>query len=1030
MISPDDPIEPPDRTDDEFDFTALDELDAIAAYIGHDKPKPNSHTDELDELIQRVKDIAHEAQFPVAADLHQPVSPPLLINEYELLGKLGCGGMGTVFKARHCRLDRFVALKILSSHRFHRADSVNRFRNEVRAAGRLNHPNIVAALDAGEYDGFCYLAMELVEGADLSAIVRHHGPLPQSDACEIIRQAATGLSESYAQDIVHRDIKPSNLMLTRDRTGEPIIKILDMGLALMIDAVAEGEQLTATGQLMGTVDFMAPEQCDDSHGVDIRADIYALGATLHCLLTGVPPHNHPSQDSMVKRLLTITSKPAPLVSELRTDLSDDLVELVAQLLSNDPDNRPATPGEVIRRIQPLCNGHQLQALLAALPDVELEPLEKADRALTHWASETINSQPSHQFLTSSGSSKEISHNTEPVETSAGSATIGQPERSTRRSWKSVAISLFVLGVSLTAAGWWQNINTPEREPASPSPGSHRASTEESTAGSSLDSTASPKLTPQPRSAFDAPAGLVAYWPLDDSHENAFRDRSGNGLDGVPTVPSSELSGSSAPMIGTRLSAQLRSPAPLALIPHHASFDTEELTVSFWLKTPRAKLTENIKLIQKRSESAGFAISLLSTDSSQAGRVIVNLFSDDQHIPAIRSRRMIADGSWHHLAFTLSPSQSSIFVDGVIDTTADTPHAILSNSDQMIVGSINGTTTKGMIDEICIFSRAMGVEEIRGLSQWRTSPLPLLAPQSAAQTRKIQTAWSHHCNLPQEYVNSLGMKLRLIPPGEFGMGSTQDEIDELASWDKRETKRDDYQAEAPLHRVRISQPFYLGTMEVTRGQYQAVTGKRPSHHANNDPSSNNFDPESMPIESVSWFDAAAFCNALSQAEGLSPSYEIREEVVWPIPNSTGYRLPTEAQWEYCCRAGTETPWSHPVDEFEQFDWSISATKRPQPTGSLKPNPFGLYDMHGNVFEWCQDWYAADYYAELDANVTLDPQGPPTGTRRVYRGGSYWQRRTISRSACRGNHFPAFTHKEHGMRVLLPVSAQIAPLVDHQ
>ncbi|MBI2479966.1 MAG: serine/threonine protein kinase [Planctomycetia bacterium] len=205
------------------------------------------------------------------------------LREYQLLERLGRGGMGTVYKALHTRLKRVVAVKVLPADRLNDPAAVARFQREMEAVGKLDHPNIVRATDAGEVDGIHFLVMEYVLGLDVSDLVRRAGPLPIAEACEIARQAAVGLQNAHEHGLVHRDIKPSNLMLTAD--GQ--IKILDLGLARLHDS-QQGD-LTSASQMMGTIDYMAPEQTSASRDVDIRADIFSLGATLYKLLCGQAP---------------------------------------------------------------------------------------------------------------------------------------------------------------------------------------------------------------------------------------------------------------------------------------------------------------------------------------------------------------------------------------------------------------------------------------------------------------------------------------------------------------------------------------------------------------------------------------------------------------------------------------------------------------------------------------------------------------------------------------------------------------------
>ncbi len=242
---------------------------------------------------------------PLGAAGISPEIPAALADHprYHILGVLGTGGMGTVFQARHLLMDREVALKVVNRVLVDSPTLVERFRREVKSAGRLNHPNIVTAHDADEAGGWHFLVMEYVPGISLAHLVGEHGPLPVTEACDYARQAALGLEHAYECGMVHRDIKPQNLMLTP--AGQ--VKILDFGLSRLGDGVAAGPQsagltapggnptglgaasLTQAGCVMGTPDYIAPEQVRDAHAADIRADIYSLGCTLYHLLAGQPP---------------------------------------------------------------------------------------------------------------------------------------------------------------------------------------------------------------------------------------------------------------------------------------------------------------------------------------------------------------------------------------------------------------------------------------------------------------------------------------------------------------------------------------------------------------------------------------------------------------------------------------------------------------------------------------------------------------------------------------------------------------------
>lgn len=310
--------------------------------------------------------LAAASQLPDAITLESApelstATPPVSLRDYRILEKIGEGGMGAVYKALHTRLDRVVALKALPLERTRDEQSISRFAREMKAVGKLDHPNIVRAMDAGDHEGQHYLAMEFVQGVDLSQLVRSTGQLPIAEACEIIRQAAEGLQHAHEHGLVHRDIKPGNIMLTDH--GQ--VKILDLGLALLSAQAGDAKrELTTTGQIMGTLDYMAPEQGGNTHGVDIRADLYALGATLYKLLTGDAPFAGEKYNSPMQKLMALATEKVPDIRDRRSDVPRDLAVIIERLLAKSPADRFATPAELSEAMLPFCEAVDLPALAA------------------------------------------------------------------------------------------------------------------------------------------------------------------------------------------------------------------------------------------------------------------------------------------------------------------------------------------------------------------------------------------------------------------------------------------------------------------------------------------------------------------------------------------------------------------------------------------------------------------------------------------------------------------------------------------
>jgi len=298
------------------------------------------------------------------------------LGDYRLIRKLGSGGMGTVYEAVHARLEKQVAVKVLASNRLKDADSVARFEREMKAVGKLNHPNIIQAFDAREENGTHFLVLEFIDGADLGEVSKDRGKIPVADACEMIRQAAAGLQNAHEHGLVHRDIKPSNLLLALSRNSDgqvsnAVVKVLDLGLALL-SGEGHGEELTSTGQVMGTLDYIAPEQIQDTHKVDIRADLYALGCTLYKLLSGKAPFA--DSRGAIKKMRAHADLEAPDIKTIRPDIPDGLAEVVHKLLTKSPSERFDTPADLAAALQPYCTGANLAAIGNSLPERDMQTI--------------------------------------------------------------------------------------------------------------------------------------------------------------------------------------------------------------------------------------------------------------------------------------------------------------------------------------------------------------------------------------------------------------------------------------------------------------------------------------------------------------------------------------------------------------------------------------------------------------------------------------------------------------------------------
>jgi serine/threonine protein kinase len=302
--------------------------------------------DDASRLLDALQDSGHLTGFQCDA-IRRGRGAELILGNYVILDRLGRGGMGQVYRAWHRKMDRVVALKTLRPETMNSDSAVRRFHREVKAAARLTHPNIVTAYDADEAGGVHFLVMEYMAGKDLAALIREQGPASPGQTAAWVVQAARGLEHAHQQGIIHRDIKPGNLLLGADGT----VKVLDMGLARLQERLAgenaPTEGLTRTGDVLGTLDYMAPEQILDTRHVGPPADIYSLGCTLHYLLVGKPPYEG---RTVSEKLLGHRKKPIPSLRSERPEVPESLDRLFQRMVAKRPEDRPTGLGEVIAEL--------------------------------------------------------------------------------------------------------------------------------------------------------------------------------------------------------------------------------------------------------------------------------------------------------------------------------------------------------------------------------------------------------------------------------------------------------------------------------------------------------------------------------------------------------------------------------------------------------------------------------------------------------------------------------------------------------
>ncbi|MCZ2341270.1 MAG: protein kinase [Bacteroidales bacterium] len=333
-------------------------------------PPPNTTADLI--ALVRKSNLVNPVELDAFLDSHTPASVPAelantlveaglittfhreqllrgkhrgyFLGKYKLLQRIGLGGMGQVFLAQHTSMNRLAALKVLPPEMATNAYTRERFLREARASGQLDHPNLVRALDVDGEGDVLYLVLEYIDGVSLHDLVTLHHPLDPHRAAHYLWQVANGLAYINHCGLVHRDIKPANIVV--DRAG--VVKLLDLGL---VRSQIEDDELTR-GQgvkILGTADFLAPEQAIDCSAVDIRADIYSLGATGYFLLTGQTPY---TAEKMAQKLIAHQVQPIPRVTDTRSDVPQALSDLLVRMMAKRAEDRPATPEEVMEALQP------------------------------------------------------------------------------------------------------------------------------------------------------------------------------------------------------------------------------------------------------------------------------------------------------------------------------------------------------------------------------------------------------------------------------------------------------------------------------------------------------------------------------------------------------------------------------------------------------------------------------------------------------------------------------------------------------
>ena len=890
----------------------------------------------------------------------------LVMGKYQILEKIGAGGMGQVYKAYHSGTGRVVAIKVILSKSKIDPEVIRRFEREVKAAAKLVHQNIITVFDADQINGRVFMVMEYIKGNDLAEIILKKGKLSVVESVKYIIQTANGLKYAHDQGVIHRDIKPGNIIVGTDGS----VKIVDMGLAkIETDSNQEDiSMLTGATSIMGTVDFMSPEQGFSSRDVDARADIYSLGATLFYLLTGKFMY---AGNSAFAKLLAHRESPIPSLCSARPGIPIELGNLFTKMVAKNAVDRFQSMAEVILALSSLGN-----------QDVKTTHFDRSsivetliDGAAVTMAVKEVN------ILSAKEPVKE------PVKEPITPDVVLKPSliKSTIQKLykpKAVVVAVAILVITLVFVFFVlikPNLNEESddqrevvlrlkqeddkakqlevvrlKEEKEAKAKQDKIDLEDSSREIELDLVLIPVgkfMMGDPGKDHEVLITKSFFMGRHEVTQEQWKKVMGNNPSAKtkgPTLPVTDVSWNDCQEFIRRLNDKTNGGYRLP-------------TEAEWEYACRAKTTTKYfygDIITKSDANYGGA----------AGAVIKQV------------------GSYKPNAFGLYDMHGNVW-----EWCNDWYGRYSSDAEINPVGPLSGTTRVlrgGSFNDSDAYFRssyriyvAPGHRPFdSGLRLARTnlsavgSTTPkvvipaatklLVAPFTEAKAKEIQKQVAKALTKEVEEKEDLGKEVKidlvLIPAGRFMMGDPGKD-----------------------HEVTITQPFYMAKYEVTQEQWESVMGSNPSTKTKG---------AKLPVTDVSWADCQDFIKKLNDK------------------TKGGYRLPTEAEWEYACRAGTKTAYSF-GDVISKADANYDG-ETIKPVGNYKPNAFGLYDMHGNVWEWCNDWFA-DY----DPKDNKDPQGVSSGERKVVRGGSFFLNESFSRSFTRGDgDAPTIRNNYDGLRLV--------------
>jgi formylglycine-generating enzyme required for sulfatase activity len=950
---------------------------------------------------------------------------------YEVLDELGRGGMGVVYRARQVRAGRLVALKMILSGAHANPAELSRFLSEAEAIARLQHPNIVQVFEVGEHQGVPYFSLEYCPHGSLDRALRAT-PLAPGEAAALVEKLARAMDAAHQKGLIHRDLKPANVLLADD--GTP--KITDFGLAKKADGAGQ----TASGTILGTPSYMAPEQADNCKQVGPAADVYSLGAILYECLTGRPPFR--AEAPLDTILQVLNNEPVP-PRQLQSKAPRDLDTICLHCLEKAPGKRYPSAWELAEDLRRFRSGEPIRARTVGSAERAWRWCRR-NPAVTSvvgsvlgllvvialgawWAREELRARSLVETLLTANTDRvpELIHDLGPYRPWVDPLLRAKAAEEGLDEGRRLHVSLALLPVDASQAEYL---------------------------GNRLLAARGPEEVKVVRELLEAhaPDSATKFWPVleDDAQERSRRLRAACALarfaGGDPrwAKVGNEvvrcLAGENVLLL--RDWSELLEPVRGHLVPHQVRRLGEPDAWNFaaFLAMLRAYPEDAVVALQRQlddlarfreGEPPGEPMVRPARTEPRAPRTAkphleraagaTAGIEGKQALDAQQTQAAVAllhlgrpERAWPLFHQGPDPTCRTYLIHRCAALGVDP--AVLANH---LLEEKDSSIRQGLLLALGEYKPDQRADVVRGplmerlRKDYRDDPDPgvhagvewLLHRWGQELARASPGPPRGEAAQPRWYVNGQGQTFAVIPPpGPFEVGSPPDERGRLSEEDRR--------------RVQIDYPFAVALKLVTVAEFRKF---RPGFEYQKQLSPG----EDTPINSVTWYEAAAYCNWLSAQEKIPKDewcyepnakgeYAEGMKVKANYQAHAGYRLPREAEWEYACRAGTVTPWTHGSDQdlLGHYAWyALNANSAMHPVGTLKPNGLGLFDAHGNAWQWCHDVYEKDNNDNKCAVELNNKQF------RILRGGSFYYLAGLARSAYRIKFEPAFRGNYDGFRV---------------